>query len=301
VDTNVPSPRRRRKGHGLKAWPYVDIEGGDGVVYKPSGSIAEVPSHANDRSVSYKLVDIFDAGGLWDHRQDSRTFASWGRFEGDNGSDNAASAPWRWDDRDDGGALRGGELALEPAKLAAGYFDGFPSFSGTYTYNPHRGSPSGYSESTPTPTPPGGTVRVSKGIELSPADARVVQGDDEVNSDDWTYTFVDYTIRGRGTKQLSIGLVYKAHEGNGDKSFGDTCFEATGTIVLANYDQKISSITGTQSGSRTYWHRGESHYWQDFPSFGALSGVDVSFDKSGRSDLEVMKMRGTVKLTVQFE
>ncbi len=131
-----PVTAQEAKGHGLKAHPFVKIEGGDGVVYFPS-EIAEVPSGPNDRNVAYKLVNIFDPGGMWSRRNDPQTFASFGAFKGDNGKDNAAHAPWAWDDHDDGATLPGGELALDPAKLARRYFDGLGAFSDIYTSNPY--------------------------------------------------------------------------------------------------------------------------------------------------------------------
>ena len=134
-----PITAQEARGHGLKAYPDFFIQGGDGVVYYPSLTNAEVPSHTNDRSVQYKLVDIFEKDGLWARRRNPETFAEWGAFEGDNGSDDAAHAPWAWDDNDDGIRLLGGELAFDPARLVAIYFDNLGQFSRTYTDNRYRG------------------------------------------------------------------------------------------------------------------------------------------------------------------
>ncbi|MGH2690134.1 MAG: hypothetical protein ACRDKW_15210 [Actinomycetota bacterium] len=49
--------------------------------------------------------------------------------------DNAAHAPWRWDDNDDGKELPGGELARDPAKLVAPYFSGLGDFARDYMSN----------------------------------------------------------------------------------------------------------------------------------------------------------------------
>lgn len=133
-----PVTAQEAKGHGLKAHPQVQIQGGDGLIYFPTGT-AEVPSGPNDRFVGYELVNIFHPGGLWERRDNSETFASFGTFRGDNGKNNAAHAPWGWDDHDDGGALTGGEMALDPAKLVQIYFNGLGSFSTTYTYNGYQG------------------------------------------------------------------------------------------------------------------------------------------------------------------
>lgn len=132
-----PVTAQEAKGHGLKAHPFVKIEGGDGVIYFPTG-VSEVPSSPNDRNVGYKLVNLVLPGSMWDRRNNPETFASFGSFRGDNGKDNAAHAPWAWDDGDDGAALQGGELAVDPAKLTRIYFGGLGTFATSYTYNPYQ-------------------------------------------------------------------------------------------------------------------------------------------------------------------
>jgi hypothetical protein len=143
---NHPITAQQAKGHGLKAWPAYQING-DGVIYYPSASVAEVPSNPDDRQVLYKLVDIFAAGGLWSRRNDAVTFASYGSFAGDKtggcGSfpftcaTNAANAPWGWDDHDDGPAR--GTLATDPAALVQDYFTVPSGFQRAYTFNPYTG------------------------------------------------------------------------------------------------------------------------------------------------------------------
>ena len=135
----VPHPRTAQEatGHGIKVPPHVRIRGGGGIKYFPKG-FAQQPANANDRDVGYELVNIFDGGGLWDRRNNSETFHSFGTFRGDNGADNSAHAPWAWDDHNDGSSLQGGEIALDPAKLVQKYFDGLGNFDRTYTYNAYR-------------------------------------------------------------------------------------------------------------------------------------------------------------------
>jgi hypothetical protein len=132
-----PTTFQEAKGHGLKAWNGSSFPGGDGILYYPSRTTAEVPANGNDQSVQYQLVDTFTSGGLWSHRNDSLTFASWGTFRGDNGKDNAANAAWGWDDVDDGNVLRG-EMATDPAKLVSIYFSNLGNFSTTYLRNAYR-------------------------------------------------------------------------------------------------------------------------------------------------------------------
>lgn len=131
-----PTTRQEAKGHGAYAWNGASFPGGDGVVYFPS-TAGEVPASGNDRSVNYRLISVFGSGGLWAHRSDAATFASWGTFRGDNGKDNAANAPWGWDDQNDGSDLPRGLLATDPAKLVGAYFASKGSFALTYTRNPY--------------------------------------------------------------------------------------------------------------------------------------------------------------------
>jgi len=142
-----PITAQEAKGHGLKAWPFYDIVG-DGVKYYPSLTTAEEPSSASDSDVRYKLLDLYRAEGLWPRRALSELFASDGTFRGDTSGGcgyvagqcgtNSANAPWGWDDGNDGPVLRG-EIATDPAKLAAHYFSPSSRFSQTYTFNPFKG------------------------------------------------------------------------------------------------------------------------------------------------------------------
>lgn len=133
-----PVTRQEAKGHGLYAANGTTFPGGDGVIYLPTGGAPEVPSSGNDRSVAYGLSDIFASGGLWARRNNAETFASFGTFRGDNGSDNSANAPWGWDDQNDGSDIQRGLLATDPAYLVSVYFGNRGSFSLTYTRNGYR-------------------------------------------------------------------------------------------------------------------------------------------------------------------
>ncbi len=139
-----PVTAQEAKGHGLKARPGYDIVG-DGIVYYPSLSAAEVPSGPDDRNVLYELVDIFEPGGLWDQRGNSSLFGSYGAFAGNKSGgcgsgtigcgENSANAPWSWDDQDDGPGR--GALGTDPAGLASSYFRIPEATSNVYTFNPY--------------------------------------------------------------------------------------------------------------------------------------------------------------------
>jgi hypothetical protein len=145
ADGTHPVTAQQAKGHGLKARPYYDING-DGVIYYPSLTTAGVPSNPDDRNVSYKLIDVLVAGGLWDQRNNTSLFASYGSFAGDSTggcgsgavgcSANSANAAWGWDDHDD--APTRGALATDPVGLVRAYFTIPETISATYTFNPFR-------------------------------------------------------------------------------------------------------------------------------------------------------------------
>lgn len=129
-----PTTFQEAKGHGQKAWNGENFPGGDGVVYYPR-ALGEVPADGDDRNVGYRLIDTFADGGLWSHRSDSATFASFGTFRGDDGKANAANTAWKWDDQDDGPGA--GAMAADPAMLIANYFAGEGDFARTYERNPY--------------------------------------------------------------------------------------------------------------------------------------------------------------------
>jgi hypothetical protein len=115
-------------GSSADAW-------GDGILYHYEG-VADAPVGVSSHDggphqwqiVGYDLVSLRD---MWSRRYDPLTFARFGFFDGDEGSDDAASPPWGWDYHDDGPSYRGA-LFLDPARLVDRYFDGLGSFSLTY-------------------------------------------------------------------------------------------------------------------------------------------------------------------------
>jgi len=128
------------KGHGIKAHAKQQPGGSDYVVYFPSKTTSEHPSDIYDRNVKYKLVNIFENGGMWDQRFNTNLFSNAKSFQKSYGS-GSANAPWNWDDKDDGGnqGLLAGGIAYYPAHLVDEYFNGLGNFSKTYIYNPYLG------------------------------------------------------------------------------------------------------------------------------------------------------------------
>ncbi|MEU7876202.1 hypothetical protein [Dactylosporangium sp. NPDC049140] len=142
-----PVTEQEAHGHGLRA--YRGRSGG--VVYYPAPA-AEVPRGPGDTDVGYALIDVFAPDGLWAHRDDPALFAAPGTFAGDaprRGRDacghgtfrcttDSAHAPWGWDDHDD--VPGRGELATDPARVAAAYFAIPEPFARTYVANTFRDS-----------------------------------------------------------------------------------------------------------------------------------------------------------------
>jgi hypothetical protein len=139
-----PITTQEAQGHPLKAWSK-DRQG-PGIVYHPVSVSDCSPPTAHAARAPYVLLDLFQAGGLWERRSDAGLFAGFGSFVGDGeggcGSGgilcttNAANAPWGWDDGDDG-PVRRGDIAIDPARLVTHYFRIPEPVSRSYTYNPY--------------------------------------------------------------------------------------------------------------------------------------------------------------------
>ena len=132
-----------------------------------------------------------------------------------------------------------------------------------------------------------------------------VGGDKEIDSDDWTYTRIQYELQILNTRHLALNIVYEAREGNKDKSFGDTRFIISKTIGTENasepwgpFDRPIKSFSVDTRKQKEHWHKGKKHGFQPFPSFGPLKNIEVSFDKSGRNDDDAFKLKADIDFTV---
>jgi len=132
-----PVTAQQSEGHGLKAWPHVEIKGGDGLIYYPAWEKHTEPGHPNDRSNMYRLIDIHKENGLWARRNNSETFDSFGVFNGNNHQWHTAHAPWGWDDKNDNPGR--GDIAMDPIKLVKSYFKNLGNFSNTYILNQYEG------------------------------------------------------------------------------------------------------------------------------------------------------------------
>lgn len=136
------------RGHGMhgshKGWG-----GGDRIwYYNPRDETAtpgtiDPGEQANTASLEYELVDIFEPGGLWDHRFHNKTFrqnkeGKWGFVYRDKNRlyGGAANPPWSWNDHNDSSPI--GEISTDPAHFVIRYAQGWGAVSTQYIYNPYQ-------------------------------------------------------------------------------------------------------------------------------------------------------------------
>ncbi|QGP92329.1 hypothetical protein MGLY_17030 [Neomoorella glycerini] len=125
-------------GHGVFAYDGSEAPGGDGIVYIYGGT-AQVPVSGSGNYINVYNYALKSIDELWDRRNDigdGRTFGRWGAFDGDNYNADAASAPWGWDDGDDGATFTGDNFA-DPAHMVDTHLNGLGNFAHVYAYNPY--------------------------------------------------------------------------------------------------------------------------------------------------------------------
>ena len=123
-------------GHGVYAYDGSGAPGGDGIVYVYSG-VAQAPVSGSGDYTNQYTYTLKNIDELWERRNDigdGRTFGRWGAFDGDNYNADAASAPWGWDDGDDGATFTGDNFA-DPAHMVDTHLNGLGAFSHEYVNN----------------------------------------------------------------------------------------------------------------------------------------------------------------------
>lgn len=200
-------------GHGMYGWPgpsavsplpkyrFPDrpwkdgFINGDGVVYVP-GERAQIPDFRKETDqVTYKLVDLFERGGLWERRdaidrakngcvpggEANCTFAFFGTFRGEAWGTDKASVPWGWDHGDDHAPP--GAPAFDPLVFIEQFndFSQVPAsaISRTYTKNGYLGIPIGTRPGRPLPVAvPSERLVVAKPHETFVLDASLSKSGD---------------------------------------------------------------------------------------------------------------------------
>lgn len=128
---------------GLVAKLTFVSEANQGVRYYPGETTREPPypyrAAIGQMDVPYKLVSLFEEGGLWQRRGQREVYTTSGAFQGNYppiiGKDRV-KPPWGWGEKDEKGDLSLGMIATDPAQLVQRYFCGFsPDFDRTYVRN----------------------------------------------------------------------------------------------------------------------------------------------------------------------
>jgi hypothetical protein len=94
---------------------------------------------------AYRLIDIFEPGGLWEHRYDDAVFrqredGKWGivgytKITKGKPAASSANPPWSWNDHNDPSPM--GEIATDPAHFIGRYCQGLGPLGTEYIFNPY--------------------------------------------------------------------------------------------------------------------------------------------------------------------
>ena len=150
-----------------------------------------------------------------------------------------------------------------------------------------------------------------KEVKLTGADARVLQGDTEIDTDDWTSVAVDYTIHvSPDRRAIDLTLTMDAYELEGDKSFeGDnTRIQTKRTIRVFNLaadDPRLIKkvVAMPMTAAESHHFRGELHNWLTYENGAvrALRNISVKVDAEGRKDTDAQGLTAVVDFTVEID
>lgn len=136
-------------------------------------------------------------------------------------------------------------------------------------------------------------------------DARVLGGDNEIDSDDWTYAQVKYSVTlGASQRSILLTIEYTAREGNSDQTFGDTTLyiKKTISISVSSDDWRTIRSSSLPSGGSYYrWFPGGGLFTpQLFGDAGILRNIRVRFDAEGDNDLSAMDITADYSFNVRM-
>lgn len=141
-------------------------------------------------------------------------------------------------------------------------------------------------------------------VHTSAADAAIVSGDSELNSDDWT--LLQYVATARVTDDsaaVELHIAWSAIEGNANKTRGDTHITSRRTVELYRLAPGLScvirgaSILGSGSGRSdgSQWVSGEQHGQVELGAWGPFTSFRVQFDGPGGNDDRRQQMTADVR------
>lgn len=130
-------------GHNLMKWngdntPVDQSFGGMRLSYNGTFNYYDNTTIRNAKNnLEYTDVNYWlqPATELWSKRNEigpDNLFSEFGKFSGDEGSDNAANAPWNWSYRDGQAGLEKGSIFYDPALVVSYMVSGWGNFSYKY-------------------------------------------------------------------------------------------------------------------------------------------------------------------------
>jgi len=151
-------------------------------------------------------------------------------------------------------------------------------------------------------------IRVEATVKVAPRNvgtdggqARLVAGDREIDSDDYTSVELSYSLNiVNSGRELQLSIKWYSQELNRDLTKGDTRFMSTSNnYTLLNTEvccpgtviDKVVDIATTAKHVHTY--QGEVHEWKEFSNTGALRNIRVIFDGPGGNDQNYQGMQAT--------
>ena len=135
------------------------------------------------------------------------------------------------------------------------------------------------------------------------SDARVIRGDGEIDTNDWTHIELrsQRLSFSENRRTIYFDIVWRAYEGNRDKSYGDTIIQSMKTIQIEIPYRVKKILPPLYVGSRKVWYRGKIHRLVSFPNYGMLSSIFVRFDKKGSHDDRAQELRADLTFSYWTE
>jgi hypothetical protein len=152
------------------------------------------------------------------------------------------------------------------------------------------------------------TLRLTKDVELTGADARLVHEDEEFDSDDWSKVDIRYSlVMAPDGRAVDLALTMTAYECEDDMRYNnETKIETAKSIRLFELDasdrRKILSVdAASKSDFKEQMFGGELHGYNGFASFGALRDIAVRFDGPDGNDLKQQGLQAKIDFVVNID
>jgi hypothetical protein len=150
-----------------------------------------------------------------------------------------------------------------------------------------------------TEPPPCQPISVDRtDINTGSMNAKIVKGDSEVDSDDWTSVDLAYQIK-KSSRDVQLELKWAVQERNKDQSRGDTRIESKRNFTLFRLGPGGCIISGLSadvvlSADHEEYYRDRVHGQQEFPAIGSLERIRVVFDHKGSDDRSIQSLTASL-------